>query len=76
MGRGLSFRVEAPVALREKLTGKDWFEQSGVKRDPETVARTKVVVAGGGSFGTAMSFVLANNGYPVTMLVRSLKFNF
>jgi len=59
------------VALRERLIGKDWFEQAGIRRDPEVVAGKKVVVAGGGSFGTAMSFVLASNGYPVTMLVSA-----
>lgn len=41
-----------------------------MKRDPATAARTKVVVAGCGSFGTALATVLARNGYPVTLLAR------
>eukprot|EP00166_Cyanidium_caldarium_P002728 ctg_2679.g469 len=39
---------------------------------PDAVAerRVRVTVCGGGSFGSAMAFLLGSNGYPVTLLVR------
>ncbi|GAB0496430.1 hypothetical protein MMPV_007742 [Pyropia vietnamensis] len=49
---------------------EQWLQRSRVKRDPATAAQTKVVVAGCGSFGTALATVLARNGYPVTLLAR------
>lgn len=51
-------------------TKEDWLERSRVRRSPASARQTKVVVCGGGSFGTAMAHVLAQNGYPVSVLVR------
>lgn len=52
------------------LNEEDWLERSRVGRSPALARQTKVVVCGGGSFGTAMADVLARNGYPVSILVR------
>jgi len=49
---------------------EQWLQRSRVKRDPANAARTKVVICGCGSFGTALATVLARNGYPVTLLAR------
>lgn len=54
----------------ELLSEEDWLVRSRIRRSPALVAQTKVVVCGGGSFGTAMANVLACNGYPVSLLVR------
>eukprot|EP00184_Porphyridium_aerugineum_P005633 CAMPEP_0184697968 /NCGR_PEP_ID=MMETSP0313-20130426/4741_1 /TAXON_ID=2792 /ORGANISM="Porphyridium aerugineum, Strain SAG 1380-2" /LENGTH=456 /DNA_ID=CAMNT_0027156831 /DNA_START=312 /DNA_END=1682 /DNA_ORIENTATION=- len=50
--------------------GEDWESRKFPDRNQEEVANTKIVVAGGGSFGTAMATVFASNGYPVTILLR------
>ncbi|CDF40086.1 Glycerol-3-phosphate dehydrogenase [Chondrus crispus] len=49
---------------------EDWLVRSRIRRSPQQAAQTKVVVCGGGSFGTAMANLLARNGYPVSLLVR------
>lgn len=49
---------------------ENWLVRSRIKRDLAQAANTKVVTCGGGSFGTAMTNLLAHNGYSVTMLVR------
>lgn len=52
------------------LNEEAWLERSRVRRSPALARKTKVVVCGGGSFGTAMANVFARNGYPVSVLVR------
>lgn len=52
---------------------ENWLARSRVKRSLKEAAQTKVVTCGGGSFGTAMTNLIAQNGYPVTMLVRDDK---
>lgn len=54
----------------ELFDEEDWLSRSRIRRSPAIASKTKVVVCGGGSFGTAMATVLANNGYPVSLLVR------
>lgn len=54
----------------ELMDEEDWLARCRIRRSPAVAAKTKVVVCGGGSFGTAMANVLASNGYPVSLLVR------
>mmetsp|Transcript_34313 Transcript_34313/g.134571 ORF Transcript_34313/g.134571 Transcript_34313/m.134571 type:complete len:413 (-) Transcript_34313:2199-3437(-) len=49
---------------------KSWLQRRRKRRSLERRSETKVAVCGGGSFGTAIAFLLANNGYPVQILVR------
>jgi glycerol-3-phosphate dehydrogenase (NAD+) len=58
--------IPAPTSPNEE----DWLARARVRRSAAAAAATKVVVTGGGSFGTAMGNLLAQNGYPVSLLVR------
>lgn len=60
----------SPDNIPYDLPGEDWLARSRIRRSPEIAARTKVMVVGGGSFGTAMANLLGKNGYPVSILVR------
>lgn len=51
---------------------KSWLQRRRKRRSLERRSETKVAVCGGGSFGTAIAFLLANNGYPVQILVSML----
>ncbi|KAA8495057.1 Glycerol-3-phosphate dehydrogenase NAD(+) 2, chloroplastic [Porphyridium purpureum] len=65
-------RRQSSGGLRMGLSSsaENWDMLTLPVRNLDEVARTKVVVAGGGSFGTAMANQFAMNGYPVTLFVR------
>lgn len=52
------------------LDEDEWYIRSRIRRDPTVASQTKIVMCGGGSFGTAMANLIARNGYPVSLLVR------
>mmetsp|Transcript_2116 Transcript_2116/g.6309 ORF Transcript_2116/g.6309 Transcript_2116/m.6309 type:complete len:409 (+) Transcript_2116:101-1327(+) len=71
-GNGARVRTRRTREVRCAISDKrsSWLQRRRERRSAETRSKTKVTVCGGGSFGTAMAFLLARNGYPVQLLVR------